>query len=87
MFLPNDWAFRRLVADLTGRWPLRERAVFDAVAALGIADRCTVLRYHIVPGPPISFEAATQPDGAVLATLQGGTVEVDVRGRWWKRCD
>ena len=39
VFLPNDWAFRKLVADLTGRWPLREQAVFDAVAALGTRDR------------------------------------------------
>ena len=84
VFLPNDWAFRKLVADLTGRWPLREQAVFDAVAALGTQTVATVLQYHIVPGPPISFEAATQSDGAELTTLQGATIEVDVAGRWWK---
>ena len=84
VFLPNDWAFRKLVADLTGRWPLREQAVFDAVAALGTETVATVLQYHIVPGPPISFEAATQSDGAELTTLQGATIEVDVAGRWWK---
>ena len=85
VFLPNDWAFRRLVADLTGRWPLRERAVFDAVAGLGIDTVSAVLRYHIVAGPPISYAAAKRSDGAVLTTLQGGTVEVDVKGWWWKR--
>ncbi len=84
VFLPNDWAFRRLVADLTGTWPLRERAVFDAVAGLGVDTVSTVLRSHIIAGPPISFETAKQADGAVLTTLQGGTIEVDVSGRWWK---
>ena len=85
VFLPNDWAFRVLVADLTGTWPLRESAVFDAVAALGLETVGAVLKYHVVAGPPISYEAATQADGAVLTTLQGGTVQVDVSGRWWKQ--
>jgi uncharacterized surface protein with fasciclin (FAS1) repeats len=85
VFIPNDWAFRRLVADLTGRWPVSERAVFDAVASLGTDTVLTVLTYHIVAGDPISYAAARRADGAVLTTLQGGTVEVDVRGRWWKR--
>ena len=56
VFLPNDWAFRRLVADLTGLKPWREQAVFDAVAALGTDTVATVLQYHIVAGPPISFD-------------------------------
>jgi uncharacterized surface protein with fasciclin (FAS1) repeats len=85
VFLPNDWAFRRLVADLTGLKPWREQAVFDAIAALGTDTVATVLQYHIVAGPPISFEAAKQSDGAILTTLQGGTITVDVEGRWWKR--
>jgi uncharacterized surface protein with fasciclin (FAS1) repeats len=85
VFLPNDWAFRRLVADLTGEWPLRESEVFGAVAALGTDTVGTVLQYHIVAGPPISYRAATQSDGAVLTTLQGGQLTVDVTGRWWKR--
>jgi hypothetical protein len=83
-FLPNDLAFRKLVAELTGAWPWRERAVFDAVAALGTDTVAAVLQYHIVAGAPISYEAAKQADGAVLTPLQGGTIEVDVRGRWWK---
>ena len=85
VFLPNDWAFRKLVRDLAGSWRWSERDVFDAVAALGVDTVKTVLQYHIVAGPPISYEAATQSDGAVLTTLQGGTLQVDVTGRWWKR--
>jgi uncharacterized surface protein with fasciclin (FAS1) repeats len=85
VFLPNDWAFRRLVADITDLRPRREQAVFDAIAALGTDTVATVLHYHIVAGPPISFEAAKQSDGAVLTTLQGGTITVDVEGRWWRK--
>jgi uncharacterized surface protein with fasciclin (FAS1) repeats len=85
VFLPNDWAFRRLVADLIGTYPWKERAVFAAVASLGVDTVKTVLLYHIVAGPPISFDAAKRADGATLTTLQGGTLQVDVAGRWWRR--
>jgi uncharacterized surface protein with fasciclin (FAS1) repeats len=83
-FLPNDWAFRKLVLNLTGQFLLREKDVFDAVAALGTDTVATVLTYHIVAGPPISFAAAKQSDHAVLSTLQGSTVTVDVKGRHGK---
>jgi len=79
VFLPNDFAFRRLVFDLTGTFPRREQQVFDAVAALGVDTVKTVLTYHIVAGPPISYGAALQSDGAQLSTLQGGTLGVQVK--------
>src|SRR4051794_29729534 len=53
VFLPNDLAFPRLVADLTGTWPPHRTATFDAVAALGIDTVRTVLTYHIIAGSPI----------------------------------
>jgi uncharacterized surface protein with fasciclin (FAS1) repeats len=83
-FLPNDWAFRKLVRNLTGHSPIREKDVFDAVAALGTDTVATVLTYHLIAGPPISFAAAKQSDNAVLTTLQGSTVTVDVKGRYGK---
>lgn len=83
-FLPNDRAFRRLVKELTGDRLRSEADVFDAVASLGVDTVKTVLTYHIVPAK-IGFRDAIQADGAVLTTLQGGTIEVDVRGHWWKR--
>ena len=82
VFLPNDLAFRRLVADLTGSWPRAEAAAFAAVAALGVDTVRTVLTYHIVAGPPISYRDALRSDGATLSTLQGGTLTVDV-GRFF----
>jgi hypothetical protein len=84
-FLPNDLAFRVLVYELTGRWIWSESGVFDAVASLGLETVEAVLTYHLIGGAAISYQDALGADGAVLTTLQGGTIEVDVRGRWWKR--
>lgn len=83
-FLPNDRAFRKLVKDITGERPRTEADTFAAVASLGVDTVKTVLTYHIVPAS-ISFHDALGADGAELTTLQGGTVEVDVKGRWHKR--
>lgn len=82
VFLPNDLAFRRLVADLTGSWPRTEAETFDAVAGLGTDTVRTVLTYHIVAGPPIAYRDALRSDGAQLTTLQGGILTVDV-GRFF----
>lgn len=84
-FLPNDLAFRVLVYELTGRWIWSEAKVFEAVASLGLETVEAVLTYHLIGGSAISYRDALQADGAVLTTLQGGTIEVDVRGRWLKR--
>jgi uncharacterized surface protein with fasciclin (FAS1) repeats len=80
-FLPNDRAFRRLVREITGQRPKSEQAAFDAVVSLGLDTVKTVLTYHLV-GSKISYDAALQSNGAVLPTLQGGTIEVKVRGKW-----
>lgn len=84
VFLPNDQAFRRLVYEISGQWIRPEAEVFAAVAGLGTDTVKTVLDYHIVPGAKISYRAALKADGAELTTLQGGTLEVDVKGRWFK---
>lgn len=77
VFLPNDRAFQVLVADLTGEWIFDEASVFDAVASLGADTVKTVLEYHIV-GSAIPASAALESDGAVLTTLGGGEITVDV---------
>jgi uncharacterized surface protein with fasciclin (FAS1) repeats len=77
-FIPNDRAFRLLVADLTGKHLRSEKKVFAAVAGLGIDTVETVLLYHVVPGVTITKRAALQSDGAALTTAQGGTVTVKV---------
>lgn len=84
VFLPNDLAFRKLVQDLTGQRLGTESEVFGAVAGLGLETVETVLTYHIIVGSAIDYRTARQSDGAVLTTLQGGSLTVDVRGhRWW----
>ncbi|MFN8077845.1 MAG: fasciclin domain-containing protein [Kineosporiaceae bacterium] len=79
-FIPDDRAFRALVKDLTGKAPNTEKAVFAAVAGLGIDTVETVLLYHVVPGATIDSKTALGADGAALTTAQGGKITVDVRG-------
>jgi uncharacterized surface protein with fasciclin (FAS1) repeats len=51
VFAPNDRAFTRLVADLTGSTPASEQAALaTAVSALGIPAIKNVLLYHVVAG-------------------------------------
>ncbi|MBG0563867.1 fasciclin domain-containing protein [Actinoplanes aureus] len=85
-FIPNDLAFRRLVADIkhTKRLP-GEKKAFTAVAGLGIDTVESVLLYHVVPGATINRKAALKADGARLKTAAGSTVKVNVYGRHWKR--
>jgi uncharacterized surface protein with fasciclin (FAS1) repeats len=84
VFLPTDQAFRDLVKEITGERFRSEADVFAAVASLGTDTVKNVLLYHIVPGS-ISYRDAKKSDGAILGTLlDGSTIEVDVRGRWWK---
>ncbi|MFW2333272.1 fasciclin domain-containing protein, partial [Ilumatobacter sp.] len=71
--------------DITGERPRTEVDTFAAVASLGVDTVETVLAHHIVTDARISFEAAPGADGAVLTTLQGGPVEVDVKGRRHQR--
>jgi uncharacterized surface protein with fasciclin (FAS1) repeats len=80
VFLPTDQAFRKLVQDLTGQRLRTEAEVFGAVAGLGLDTVKTVLTYHIIVGSAIDYRTARKSDGAVLTTLQGGTLTVDVRG-------
>ena len=79
-FLPTDFAFRRLVKEITGQRLETEAEVFAAVASLGADTVKNVLLYHIVPAS-ISFRTALGADGAELATLLGGaSITVDVKG-------
>ena len=78
-FLPTDRAFRILVKDLTGTSYRSEKAVFGAVAGLGIDTVETVLLYHVVPGATITYKQALRSNGASLTMASGGTVKVRVR--------
>jgi uncharacterized surface protein with fasciclin (FAS1) repeats len=79
-FIPNDRAFQRLVKDLTGKNFKNERAVFNAVAKLGIPTVEAVLLYHVVPGATIDSAQALQANGASLDTaLKGKVIKVEVQ--------
>ena len=51
VFAPNDRAFARLVADLSGSYPASEQATLDAVLATLTPEQIkNVLLYHVVAG-------------------------------------
>jgi uncharacterized surface protein with fasciclin (FAS1) repeats len=55
VFAPNDRAFKRLVADLSGTYPASEQAALDAVVATFTIDQIrNVLLYHVVAGRKLS---------------------------------
>ena len=79
-FLPNDRAFRRLAADVTGRSYPSEAKVFSTLATgLGVDKIESVLLYHVVPGVTITYRQALRSDGATLDTaLAGSSITVNV---------
>ena len=80
-FVPTDRAFRRLVFQLTGDRPAKEKETFEVVAGLGVDTVEAVLLYHVVPGATITYAQAEQSDGAELTTASSDlAVEVAVRG-------
>ena len=55
VFAPNDRAFKRLVADLSGSYPASEQAALDAILATFTVDQIrNVLLYHVVAGKKLS---------------------------------
>jgi uncharacterized surface protein with fasciclin (FAS1) repeats len=55
VFAPNDRAFKRLVADLSGTYPASEQAALDAILATFSVDQIrNVLLYHVVAGKKLS---------------------------------
>ncbi|WP_432478518.1 fasciclin domain-containing protein [Nocardioides sp. GXQ0305] len=80
-FAPRDKAFRSLVKQLTGSRPRSEEATYAAVGSLGVDTVEYVLLYHVVTGPPITFEQAKAADGATLTMANGVTLTVDYKPR------
>ena len=85
VFLPTDYAFRQLVRDLTGKTVYKESQIFATVASLGVDTVKAVLMYHIIGGARIDYATALKADGASLTTLGGGTITVDIQGKFFKR--
>ena len=73
VFAPNDRAFQRLVADLTGAEELPSEA--DALAAVlatfSPAQITSILLYHVTPG---ALDSGAVLSSGALTMLDGGTV-------------
>ena len=73
VFAPNDRAFKRLVADLSGSYPASEKAALDAILATFTVDQIrNVLLYHVVAGKKLSPLQVLF--GGSLTMANGGTV-------------
>lgn len=74
VFAPNDRAFVRLVADLSGSHPASEQAALEtAVAALGAEKIKNVLLYHVVAGRVLNPIQVLRSRSLTMAN--GGTVK------------
>jgi uncharacterized surface protein with fasciclin (FAS1) repeats len=75
LFAPNDKAFLRLVANLTGSYPESEAAALQtAVAALGVEKIRNVLLYHAVVGRALNPIEVLLSRSLTMAN--GGAVKV-----------
>jgi uncharacterized surface protein with fasciclin (FAS1) repeats len=78
IFLPTDYAFRRLVKSLTGTVVVPEDKLFATVMLLGRDRLGHILRSHVIKGSRISYGQLMAGNGRVLRTLDGSTVKVAV---------
>lgn len=78
VFLPTDYAFRRLVKDLTGTVVVNEAKLVEAVKGLRALKFTDVVRYHVLVGNRLDYATALRSNGVSLTTSQGGVVKVFV---------
>lgn len=73
LFAPNDLAFERLVADITGTFPTSEQATLDAITStFSIPQIKNILLYHVVPGVKLNpFQVLF---AGRLTMANGGTI-------------
>ena len=76
VFLPTDYAFRRLVREVTGKVVVNETKLLDAVTRLPGLRFEDLIRYHVVKGARITYAIARTSDGAFLTTAVGAKVRV-----------
>lgn len=78
VFLPTDYAFRRLVKALTGTTVVDEAKLFATVMLMGKDRLGHVLRHHVVPGARVSYGRLIGGTVPALRTLDGGRLTVKV---------
>lgn len=82
VFAPTDFAFFRLVADLTGEAPRNEAAALRAVTSTFDIDTIEqVLLYHVVAGQTLGSKKVLAADGGRVETALGKHLGVNVRNK------
>lgn len=79
VFLPTDFAFRRLARDLGVRGPLSEQAIFDVLAKNPLLER--IVKYHVIVGKRVTSQAAASLAGQPVTMFSGDSLTPQVRGR------
>lgn len=89
-FLPTDFAFRRLAADVSGKkvWQVKESEVIGILTgALDLATIGAVVKYHIFAGGKVDYRTALSLDtnkrqgtDVFIEMYSGGKLGIDRRG-------
>jgi hypothetical protein len=95
-FLPTDYAFRRLAADLQGKrwWQVKEGDVIPFLTgALPLATIAEVVKYHIYAVGKVDYRTALSLDDnrrngteVFIEMYNGGKLGIDRRG-WFLQLD
>ncbi|MFZ4720679.1 MAG: fasciclin domain-containing protein [Ilumatobacteraceae bacterium] len=81
VFLPTDYAFRRLVKALTGTVVVDESKLVSTLMLMGKDRIGHLLRHHVAPGVRVQYRRLANGTVPTLRTLDGGRLAVKVTTR------
>lgn len=76
VFLPADYAFRRLVREVTGKVVVNEVKLLEAVTRLPGLRFEDLIRYHVVKGARLTYAMARKANGTSVPTAMGSAFKV-----------
>ena len=76
VFLPADYAFRRLVREVTGKVVVNEAKLLAAVTRLPGLKFEDLIRYHVVKGARLTYAMARKANGTSVPTALGSAFKV-----------
>ena len=76
VFLPADYAFRRLVREVTGKVVVNEVKLLEAVTRLPGLKFEDLIRYHVVKGARLTYAMARKANGTSVPTAMGSAFKV-----------
>jgi uncharacterized surface protein with fasciclin (FAS1) repeats len=71
VFLPTDYAVRRLVREVTGKTVVNEQKLLEAVMRLPGLRFDQLIKYHVVKGARLTYSMARKANGTSVTTVLG----------------